>query len=225
MLADALRDLPGMLDRGGPGQPRLSERTCRTRSGRSSSPPASRCSKGRRSCGRSDRCGWRVVGTKGFGGGFEGTHATAFGEPQMKAFVDAHPLARRSSRHMPTGDGRRRPHGPLAALRARPRDPDRGAARDLPVPRAATCSQSWRIGTGGSGAPRARPPGRGTRPDDRRDPRPQRGAGGDPAGLRRVHAGASPVAGRPGAARRRSRQLGPSRTRPARVSGRHACAI
>ncbi len=29
-----------------------------------------------------------VAGTKGFGGGFEGTHATAFGEPQMKAFVD-----------------------------------------------------------------------------------------------------------------------------------------
>jgi Icc-related predicted phosphoesterase len=28
-----------------------------------------------------------VAGTKGFGGGFEGTHATAFGEPEMKAFV------------------------------------------------------------------------------------------------------------------------------------------
>jgi Icc-related predicted phosphoesterase len=28
-----------------------------------------------------------VAGTKGFGGGFEGTHATAFGEPEAKAFV------------------------------------------------------------------------------------------------------------------------------------------
>ncbi len=28
-----------------------------------------------------------VAGTKGFGGGFEGTHATAFGEPEMKRFV------------------------------------------------------------------------------------------------------------------------------------------
>jgi Icc-related predicted phosphoesterase len=28
-----------------------------------------------------------IAGTKGFGGGFEGTHATAFGEPEMKAFV------------------------------------------------------------------------------------------------------------------------------------------
>jgi Icc-related predicted phosphoesterase len=29
-----------------------------------------------------------VAGTKGFGGGFEGTHGTAFGEPEMKAFVE-----------------------------------------------------------------------------------------------------------------------------------------
>jgi Icc-related predicted phosphoesterase len=29
-----------------------------------------------------------VAGTKGFGGGFEGTHATPFGEPEMKAFVE-----------------------------------------------------------------------------------------------------------------------------------------
>lgn len=29
-----------------------------------------------------------VAGTKGFGGGFEGTHATSFGEPEMKAFVE-----------------------------------------------------------------------------------------------------------------------------------------
>jgi Icc-related predicted phosphoesterase len=29
-----------------------------------------------------------IAGTKGFGGGFEGTHATAFGEPEMKAFVE-----------------------------------------------------------------------------------------------------------------------------------------
>jgi Icc-related predicted phosphoesterase len=29
-----------------------------------------------------------VAGTKGFGGGFEGTHATAFGEPEMKGFVE-----------------------------------------------------------------------------------------------------------------------------------------
>jgi len=28
-----------------------------------------------------------VAGMKGFGGGFEGTHATAFGEPEIKAFV------------------------------------------------------------------------------------------------------------------------------------------
>lgn len=28
-----------------------------------------------------------IAGSKGFGGGFEGTHATAFGEPEMKAFV------------------------------------------------------------------------------------------------------------------------------------------
>jgi Icc-related predicted phosphoesterase len=28
-----------------------------------------------------------VAGTKGFAGGFEGTHATAFGEPEMKTFV------------------------------------------------------------------------------------------------------------------------------------------
>jgi Icc-related predicted phosphoesterase len=28
-----------------------------------------------------------VAGTKGFGGGFEGAHATAFGEPETKAFV------------------------------------------------------------------------------------------------------------------------------------------
>lgn len=28
-----------------------------------------------------------VAGSKGFGGGFEGTHATAFGEPETKAFV------------------------------------------------------------------------------------------------------------------------------------------
>jgi len=28
-----------------------------------------------------------VAGAKGFGGGFEGAHATAFGEPEMKAFV------------------------------------------------------------------------------------------------------------------------------------------
>jgi Icc-related predicted phosphoesterase len=28
-----------------------------------------------------------VAGTKGFGGGFEGTHATVFGEPEMKAFA------------------------------------------------------------------------------------------------------------------------------------------
>jgi Icc-related predicted phosphoesterase len=28
-----------------------------------------------------------IVGMKGFGGGFEGTHATAFGEPETKAFV------------------------------------------------------------------------------------------------------------------------------------------
>jgi Icc-related predicted phosphoesterase len=29
-----------------------------------------------------------VAGSKGFGGGFEGTHATAFGEPEMKSFVE-----------------------------------------------------------------------------------------------------------------------------------------
>jgi Icc-related predicted phosphoesterase len=29
-----------------------------------------------------------VAGTKGFAGGFEGTHATAFGEPEMKSFVE-----------------------------------------------------------------------------------------------------------------------------------------
>jgi Icc-related predicted phosphoesterase len=29
-----------------------------------------------------------VAGTKGFGGGFEGTHATPFGEREMKAFVE-----------------------------------------------------------------------------------------------------------------------------------------
>lgn len=29
-----------------------------------------------------------VAGTKGFGGGFEGTHGTPFGEPEMKAFVE-----------------------------------------------------------------------------------------------------------------------------------------
>lgn len=29
-----------------------------------------------------------VAGSKGFGGGFEGTHATAFGESEMKRFVD-----------------------------------------------------------------------------------------------------------------------------------------
>lgn len=29
-----------------------------------------------------------VAGTKGFGGGFEGTHGTAFGEREMKAFVE-----------------------------------------------------------------------------------------------------------------------------------------
>lgn len=29
-----------------------------------------------------------VAGTKGFAGGFEGTHATAFGEPEMKGFVE-----------------------------------------------------------------------------------------------------------------------------------------
>ncbi|MGI8617132.1 MAG: metallophosphoesterase family protein [Actinomycetota bacterium] len=29
-----------------------------------------------------------VAGTKGFGGGFEGAHATAFGEPEMKGFVE-----------------------------------------------------------------------------------------------------------------------------------------
>jgi Icc-related predicted phosphoesterase len=29
-----------------------------------------------------------VAGTKGFGGGFAGANATAFGEPEMKAFVD-----------------------------------------------------------------------------------------------------------------------------------------
>ena len=29
-----------------------------------------------------------VAGSKGFGGGFEGTHATAFGEPEMKRFVE-----------------------------------------------------------------------------------------------------------------------------------------
>jgi Icc-related predicted phosphoesterase len=29
-----------------------------------------------------------VAGTKGFGGGFEGTHATPFGESEMKAFVE-----------------------------------------------------------------------------------------------------------------------------------------
>jgi Icc-related predicted phosphoesterase len=29
-----------------------------------------------------------VAGTKGFGGGFEGTHATSFGELEMKAFVE-----------------------------------------------------------------------------------------------------------------------------------------
>jgi Icc-related predicted phosphoesterase len=37
-----------------------------------------------------------VAGSKGFGGGFEGTHATAFGEPEMKAFVGhTHALAER----------------------------------------------------------------------------------------------------------------------------------
>ena len=35
-----------------------------------------------------------VAGLKGFGGGFEGTHATAFGEPEMKRFVaHTHELA------------------------------------------------------------------------------------------------------------------------------------
>jgi Icc-related predicted phosphoesterase len=29
-----------------------------------------------------------IVGTKGFGGGFEGTHATAFGEREMKAYAE-----------------------------------------------------------------------------------------------------------------------------------------
>jgi Icc-related predicted phosphoesterase len=29
-----------------------------------------------------------IAGTKGFGGGFEGTHATAFGEREMKAYVE-----------------------------------------------------------------------------------------------------------------------------------------
>src|SRR5262249_43751494 len=29
-----------------------------------------------------------IAGTKGFGGGFAGASATAFGEPEMKAFVD-----------------------------------------------------------------------------------------------------------------------------------------
>ncbi len=37
-----------------------------------------------------------VAGTKGFGGGFEGTHAPVFGEPEMKAFVEhTRSLARR----------------------------------------------------------------------------------------------------------------------------------
>ena len=37
-----------------------------------------------------------VAGSKGFGGGFEGTHATAFGEPEMKGFVEhTHSLADR----------------------------------------------------------------------------------------------------------------------------------
>lgn len=29
-----------------------------------------------------------IAGTKGFGGGFEGAHATAFGEPEMKAYAE-----------------------------------------------------------------------------------------------------------------------------------------
>jgi Icc-related predicted phosphoesterase len=37
-----------------------------------------------------------VAGTKGFAGGFEGTHATAFGEPEMKRFVaHTHSMAQR----------------------------------------------------------------------------------------------------------------------------------
>jgi Icc-related predicted phosphoesterase len=40
-----------------------------------------------------------VAGSKGFGGGFEGTHATAFGEREMKDFVDhTHALAERLDR-------------------------------------------------------------------------------------------------------------------------------
>jgi Icc-related predicted phosphoesterase len=37
-----------------------------------------------------------IAGSKGFGGGFEGTHATAFGEREMKAYVEhTHQLADR----------------------------------------------------------------------------------------------------------------------------------
>jgi Icc-related predicted phosphoesterase len=37
-----------------------------------------------------------IAGTKGFGGGFEGTHATAFGEREMKAYAEhTHSLADR----------------------------------------------------------------------------------------------------------------------------------
>lgn len=44
-----------------------------------------------------------VAGTKGFGGGFEGTHATPFGEPEMKAFVGhTHGLVERLDAGMAT---------------------------------------------------------------------------------------------------------------------------
>ena len=130
-----------------------------------------------------------VAGSKGFGGGFEGTHGTAFGEPEMKRFVEhTRSLADRLDtclRELEPAD-----LSVLLLHYAPVRETLTGEPREIfPFLGSYLFAElADRHGVDPC-APRARPPRRGTRPDDRRDPRPERGPGGDPAGIRRLHPG------------------------------------
>ena len=85
-----------------------------------------------------------VAGVKGFGGGFAGTNAAEFGEPEMKAFV-RHSKERAEALESALGSLDTGRPDRAAALRAGPRDAAGRATRDLPVPRASCSARPWTV--------------------------------------------------------------------------------
>ena len=154
-----------------------------------------------------------VAGSKGFGGGFEGTHGTGFGEPEMKRFVEhTRSLADRLDtclRELEPADLK------VLLLHYAPvRETLTGEPREIFPFLGSYLSRSWRTATGwiwcfrGHARPR-----RGTRPDARAgSPFGTVAPGGDPAGRRRLHPGSRrswlPYQGRRGIGLARSVRVG-----------------